>query len=189
MRFRLVCVHAALQAAEYVPVPGAAVDLPSGYKEQGTIFDRFGLMNSERGGNPMTIYFDDLSYDGKAEDFSEDPRWLASGNHSRFEDSVQGGAHDFGFSAQTSHAGGSPGELGGTIWRSGVYGYYAARVGVLTLTNRLEASGKVVLEAAPPEPAAHECAPRKQQQSFACRKAARERERRRMIHGRQRQSA
>ena len=99
----------------------------------------------------MTIYFDDLQYDGRSEDFSKDPGWIGSGNHARFDDSRQGGAHDFGFCPQTSHAGGSPGEMGGTIWRSGPYGYYADRVHLLTLTNRLEARGKVMLEAAPPD--------------------------------------
>ncbi len=127
------------------------VALPKGYQEQGTRFDRFGLMNSERGGNPLTIYFDDLQYNGLAEDFSKDPGWLGSGNRASFEDRHQGGAHDFGFCAGSSHAGGSPGEIGGTIWRSGVYGYYADRVGPLTLTNRLEARGKVFLAAAPPD--------------------------------------
>jgi hypothetical protein len=127
------------------------IALPAGYKDQGTVFDRFGLMNSERAGNPMTIYFGDLNYNGKSQDLSQDPGWVAMGNHAQFEDHAQGGAHDFGFSAKSSHAGGSPGEIGGTIWRSGVYGYYADRVGLLTLTNRLEASGKVILEAAPPD--------------------------------------
>jgi hypothetical protein len=127
------------------------ISLPNGYKEHGTTFDRFGLMNSERGGNSMTIYFDDLEYDGKKQDFSKDPAWLGSGNEVEFDDPHQGGAHNFGFSAETSHAGGSPGEIGGTMWRSGEYGYYADRVGILTLTNRIEARGKVILEAAPPD--------------------------------------
>ncbi len=127
------------------------VALPKGYKAQGTTFDRLGLMNSERGGNPMTIYFDDLQYNGKSEDFTQDPGWIGSGNHASFADRHQGGAHDFGFCPQSSHAGGAPGEIGGTLWRSGPYGYYAARVGLLTLTNRLEARGKVILEAAPPD--------------------------------------
>ena len=101
------------------------VPLPKGYKDQGTSFDRFGLMNGEKGGNPMTIYFDDLQHDGKSEEFSTDPGWVGSGNHATFSDREQGGAHDFGFSAQTCHAGGAPGEIGGVIWRSGLYGYYA----------------------------------------------------------------
>jgi hypothetical protein len=127
------------------------ISVPNGYKEDGTTFDSFGLMNTEKGGNPMTLYFDDIRYDEKLEDFSADPQWKGSGNQARFEDHNQGGAHNFGFCARTSHAGGSPGELGGTIWLNGAYGYYADRVGLLTLTNRLEARGKVVLEAAPPD--------------------------------------
>jgi hypothetical protein len=127
------------------------VALPNGYKDHGSVFDRFGLMNSEKGGNSLTIHFDDLQYDGKAENFSKDPKWIGMDNDARFEDRKQGGTHDFGFSAQTSHAGGSPGEIGGMMWRSGIFGYYADRVGPLTLTNRLEARGRVVLTAAPPD--------------------------------------
>jgi hypothetical protein len=127
------------------------IPLRNGFKEHGTTFDRFGLMNSERGGNAMTIYFDDLQHDGKSEDFAQEPQWVGSGNHARFEDRRQGGAHDFGFSAQTHYAGGAPGELGGTLWRSGSYAYYGDDVGLLTLTNRLEARGKIALMAAPPD--------------------------------------
>jgi hypothetical protein len=127
------------------------VALPKGYKGHGTTFDRFGLMNGERGGNSMTIYFDDLQFDEKTEDFANDPGWVDAGNHVSFNDRNRGGAHDFGFSAQTSRAGGAPGEIGGMIWRSGHYSYYADRVGSLTLADRLEARGKVVLEAAPPD--------------------------------------
>ena len=36
------------------------VDLPEGYKQQGTMFDHFGLMNMMKAGGRMTIYFDDL---------------------------------------------------------------------------------------------------------------------------------
>src|SRR6185312_7119492 len=45
----------------------------------------------------------------------------------------------------------SPGELGGLMWRSGLYAYYADRVGPLSLDHRLEASGKVVLNVGPPD--------------------------------------
>ena len=61
------------------------------------------------------------------------------------------GAHDFGFSAKTNFAGGKPGEVGGDLWRSGKYGYYADRIGPLTLDDRLEASGKVVLKVGAPD--------------------------------------
>jgi hypothetical protein len=122
------------------------VDLPKGYKQQHTTFDRFGVANSLKGGNPMTIYFDDLEYDGKKQDFSKDPGWASSGNQASFEDREQGGMHDFGFSPDTHFAGGTPGEIGGLMWRSGSYAYYADRVGPLSLNDRLEASGKVMLK-------------------------------------------
>ncbi|HEY7156558.1 MAG TPA: hypothetical protein VH575_21500 [Gemmataceae bacterium] len=126
------------------------VDLPEGYKRQGTTFDHFGLMNMMKPGGRMTIYFDDLQYAGKAQDFSRDPKWDASANRVTYRAKDVAGAHDFGFSA-TSHAGGKVGEIGGTFWRSGKYGYYADRVGPLTLDDRLEASGKVVLKSGGPD--------------------------------------
>jgi hypothetical protein len=127
------------------------VALPTGYKAHGTRFDRFGLMNSMKPGNSLTIYFDDLDYEGKRQDFSNDPGWIGSGNHTEYARNAEGGAHDFGFSQTSNFAGGSPGELGGVLWRSGVYAYYADRVGPLSLENRLEANGKVVLEVGPPD--------------------------------------
>jgi hypothetical protein len=127
------------------------VDLPAGYKQHGTIFDRFGLMNSMKPGNSLTIHFDDLEYDGKRQDFSKEPGWIGSSNHAEYARNAEGGAHDFGFSKTSNFAGGSPGELGGMMWRSGVYAYYADRVGPLSLQDRLEASGKVMLEVGPPD--------------------------------------
>lgn len=127
-----------------------SVDLPEGFKQQGATFDHFGLMNMMKPGGSMTIYFDDLHYDGRSQDFSRDPNWDASGNRATYQTSKIGGAHDFGFS-NTSYAGGQPGEVGGTFWRSGDYAYYADRVGPLTLDDRLEASGKVVLKVGAPD--------------------------------------
>ena len=128
------------------------VNLPKGYKSHGTTFDRFGLANSARPGNPFTIYFDDLEYDGKSVDFSQDAGWVGVGNSATYDRLDDGGAHDFGFSAGTNFSGGtSAGELGGTIWRSGVYGYYADRVGQLSMNDRLEASGKIVLNIGSPD--------------------------------------
>src|SRR5207244_2657572 len=103
------------------------------------------MLNKPKAGNPMTIYFDDLQYDGKVENFAKDPGWVAVGNRADYEDREQGGAHDFGFSATSNFAGGTAGEIGGKVWRSGVYGYYADRVGPLSLEQRLEASGKMIL--------------------------------------------
>jgi hypothetical protein len=126
------------------------VDLPEGYKKQGTTFDHFGLMNMMKPGGRMTVHFDDLQYLGRTQDFSRDPKWDAVGNRATYQSKDVAGAHDFGFSA-TNHAGGKPGEVGGTFWRSGKYAYYADKVGPLTLDDRLEASGKVVLTSGAPD--------------------------------------
>jgi hypothetical protein len=128
-----------------------AVDLPEGYRQDGATFDRFGVSNLMKGGGSATMYFDDLQYNGKREDFTRDPGWVGVGNRTTFEDREQVGAHDFGFSATTSHASGKPGEVGGGLWRSGDYGYYADRVGPFNLEQRLEARGKVKLVSAGPD--------------------------------------
>ncbi len=127
-----------------------AVDVPAELRKAGATFDHFGLMNMTKAGAPMTIYFDDLRYDGKTQDFTQDPGWEGSRNRVTYEEREQGGAHDYGYST-TNFAGGKPGELGGVFWRGGKYSYYADRVGPLSLDDRLEASGKVVLKAGAPD--------------------------------------
>jgi len=127
-----------------------SVDLPEGFKRQGTVFDHFGLMNMMKAGGRLSIYLDDLQYDGRTEEFAQEPNWDASGNHRTYKATDVAGAHNFGFS-NTNYAGGKPGELGGTFWRSGTYAYYADRIGPLSLANRLQASGKVVLKVGAPD--------------------------------------
>lgn len=128
------------------------VDLTPGYKKEGATFDRFGALNMMKSGGAATMFFDDLRYDGKTEDFLKDPGWVGAGNRVTFEDREQAGAHNFGFSADTSHAGGKPGEIGGAFWRTERHwGCYADRVGPLTLEQRLEARGKVQLVTAGPD--------------------------------------
>lgn len=128
-----------------------AVDLPEGYRKQVTTFDHFGMMNMMKAGGNMTIHFDDLAYNGATQDFSHDPSWDAQGNRRTYQAVDVGGAHNFGFS-DTNHAGGkAAGEVGGTFWRSGDYAYYADRLGPLTMEDRLEASGKVVLKVGAPD--------------------------------------
>ena len=127
-----------------------SVDLPEGYKQQGTTFDHFGLMSMMKPGGEMGIYFDDLKYDGRSQDFTSDPNWHASGNRTMYQEKEAPGAHNFGFSP-TGVAGDKPGELGGLFWRGGRYGYYADRVGPLGLADRLEAKGTVVLKVGAPD--------------------------------------
>jgi len=127
------------------------VDLPAGFKQQGTSFDHFGLMNGLKPGKSATVYFADLKYCGRAPDLSHDPHWDSLRNQSSYRATDVSGAQNFGFS-NTSHAGGRPGEIGGTFWRSGSnWGFYADKVGPLTFRDRLEAHGRVVLVAGGPD--------------------------------------
>ncbi|MCX6910302.1 MAG: hypothetical protein NTY01_19975 [Verrucomicrobia bacterium] len=127
------------------------MDLTPGHKKEGATFDRFGMLNMMKSGGAATMFFDDLQYDGQTQDFAKDPGWVGAGNRVTFEDREVTGAHNFGYSATTSHAGGAPGEVGGGLWRTGAFGFYADRVGPLNLEQRLEARGKVKLVTAGPD--------------------------------------
>lgn len=126
-------------------------NLAPGHKADGAIFDRFGIFNQQTPGGSITAYFDDLQYDGKQANFSEDPGWDGEGNRVEFRETRWRGAQDYGFSP-TDFAGGEKGELGGLVWRanpgSEEEGYYADRVGPLTLQQPLVASGKIALRRA-----------------------------------------
>jgi hypothetical protein len=138
-------------ARSYFPdTTSFSVDLPEGFRKQGTTFDHFGMMNTMKAGGHLTIFFGDLTLDGKSDDFTNDPNWDASGNRATYAAKDVAGAHDFGFSP-THYAGGQVGEVGGTFWRAGKYAYYADRVGPLSLDDRLEAHGKVILKSGAPD--------------------------------------
>lgn len=125
------------------------IDVPVEVRQAGATFDHFGLLNGLKPGRSMTVFFDDVTCDGASFDFACDPGWEGIGNRTEHQEQEQHGAQNFGFSPMTSVAGGKPGEVGGTMWRGGDYSYYADRVGPLSLADRLEASGKVTLQAGP----------------------------------------
>ncbi len=127
------------------------VDLPPDLRKEGASFDRFGVCNMTKSGGAMNMFFGDLEYDGQVQDLSKDPGWIGVGNRTNFEDHELVGAYDFGYSAKTSFAGGSPGEVGGMLWRGLPFSFYADRVGPLNLEQRLEASGKAKLVTAGPD--------------------------------------
>jgi hypothetical protein len=127
------------------------VDVTPEIRKEGATFDRFGLANAMKAGGTAEIYFGDLAIDGQPQNLAQDPDWAAKGNRVTFEDRELTGAHDFGFSAETSHAGGQPGEVGGSLWRSGKLAWYADKVGPLDLQHRLEAHGRVRLVTAGPD--------------------------------------
>ena len=132
------------------------IPVPEDLRHRGAVFNRFGLFNEQIPGRALVVYFDDLTINGVREDFTRDPGWEAVENGERFsgsrlqrvfQDPVLYGANDFGY-RPTSFAGGGPGEIGGRLWRveePEYMAYYADRVGVLTLTNRLEARGKIAI--------------------------------------------
>jgi hypothetical protein len=128
------------------------VDLPAGFKQQGTTFDHFGLMNAMKPGGQATIYFDDLHYLDRAQDFAKDPQWDGAGNRATYKPTDAVGAQNFGF-AKTQLAGGAAaGELGGWFWRTeGPVGSYADRVGPLSLDDQLVARGKVAFASGAPD--------------------------------------
>jgi hypothetical protein len=129
-----------------------SVDVPAVIRKEGATFDRFGRMNMGRAGNPLSIYFDDLEYDGMKQDFSRVPNWEGVGNRVSYPERDHPGLQNFGFSADTSFAGGRPGEIGGTFWRTERNpGYYADRIGRLTLNEPLEARGKVIMQIGTPD--------------------------------------
>ncbi|MCB9781344.1 MAG: hypothetical protein H6751_00050 [Candidatus Omnitrophica bacterium] len=121
--------------------------LLEGHKDQGAVFNRFGILNQMTTGSDMEVYFDDITLDGEKFTFDQDPKWEGVGNHVEFQDKIVRPFHDFGYS-ETDHAGGEPGEMGGVVWRiedshPENAAYYGDNVGKLTLDDRLEASGRV----------------------------------------------
>jgi len=74
------------------------------------------------------------------EDFSRDPHWEGRKNT---PDPLVGitKVQDFGFS-RTRHAGGEPGEIGGSVWRSLTPASYAKPIPRKTLNDRLSAGGR-----------------------------------------------
>ena len=125
------------------------VPLAPGHKADGATFNRFGMVNMQIAGKGMNVYLDDLRIDGKSDDFTDDPGWEENGNRVTFDDREIRPYHNFGWS-ETNHAGGTLGEIGGLIWRADERkpeqaGYYADRIGHLTMEDTLEASGKIAM--------------------------------------------
>lgn len=77
------------------------------------------------------------------------PNWIGLNNrNSHF--SAREVRQDFGYSSQTSHAGGQPGEIGGLITPAGEAAYYAWPLGGPSpLTNELRAAGKLFIREGP----------------------------------------
>jgi hypothetical protein len=129
----------------------ALCELSPGHKADGAEFNHFGVFNVmkqfDRGGR---LWLDNVNVNGEREDFTNDPKWEASGNRRSYETRIVRPRFDFGFSP-TQHAGGrAAGELGGLFFRGDCryadrIAAYGDRLDALTLAKPLRASGKVCL--------------------------------------------
>ncbi|MCA9414189.1 MAG: hypothetical protein KC944_23450, partial [Candidatus Omnitrophica bacterium] len=130
------------------------VALAPGYREEGATFNRFGMLPRLSSGDPIFVYFDDITLDGEFMNFDDDPGWEGfrnEGPEGTYQDCYIRPLHDFGYSADTNHAGDATGEAGGLIWRIEAsnpqnMGYYGDDVGQLSLNDPLEVSGKISFE-------------------------------------------
>jgi hypothetical protein len=130
----------------------ARISLPAAHRADGATFDRFGLLNVQLDGRPMTAYVANLVVDAAAIDLSSPPPW--EGVNTGLADAVDCVVHnrqDFGYS-NSGYAGGGGGEIGGVVWRSTKRAsYYADPVADLTLQDTLYAEGRIDLESAAPD--------------------------------------
>jgi hypothetical protein len=119
--------------------------LDPGHKADGAEFDRFGLWNIAKSGDPLEVYFDDLMLDNRPIELDREDAFEARGNQGTFPQRYLRPFHDFGYSP-TRHAGGeAAGEIGGTIWRHPQGCYYGIPIPLLTLDHPFEATGRVAL--------------------------------------------
>jgi hypothetical protein len=141
------------QGAVTFTFDGDSVVMPldPGHKEDGAVFNRFGLFNVMKSSdNRVVVFMDDLTINGRTEDFSHDPGWDQRGNRKKHEDCLVRPRFDFGYSP-TNFAGGAAGELGGVVFRGDsikphMMAFYGDRLEPLTLDAPLIASGKICLK-------------------------------------------
>jgi hypothetical protein len=129
------------------------VDVTKDVRGEGATFTRFGILNMRKAGHSASLYLSDLKVNGKSWDLSQDPQWIGVGNDVTYDDHERGGTDDFGWSS-TNFAGGSQGEIGGTMWR-GTPAFYADRTGTLSLEDKLFARGRVAFTGADPDSGAY----------------------------------
>ncbi len=129
----------------------AVCHLHKGHKEDGAAFNRFGLLNvMKSAGDGSEIWFDDVTINGRKDDFTADPGWDQFHNRRMYQTKNVRPRFDFGFSPTRYAAGRGEGELGGLIFRGDCryaerMAYYADRLNELNLNKPLRASGKVCL--------------------------------------------
>lgn len=129
----------------------AICDLSPGHKEDGAVFNRFGLLNvvksADDGGE---LWLDDITVNGQTEHFDADLGWDESGNRRTYLSASVRPKFDFGYSPTHFAGGRRSGELGGLVFRGDAkapefLAYYGDKVGPLSPAKPLRASGKLSL--------------------------------------------
>jgi hypothetical protein len=125
--------------------------LAEGHKQDGALFNRFGLLNvMKSAGSGGEVWLDDITINGQHEEFSKDPGWEGFQNRRTYLTRIVRPRFDFGFTPTHFAGGAGAGELGGLIFRGDCryaerMAYYGDRLGNLSLEKPLQASGKVCL--------------------------------------------
>ena len=129
----------------------AVINLAPELRGDGTTFNHFGLLNVIKSYDDAgALWLDDIAINGKAQDFSRDPKWKGLRNRKTYETRGVRPWFDFGFS-NTHYAGGAArGELGGVVYRGDCryperMACYGDRIETLTLDRPLRGSGRVAL--------------------------------------------
>ena len=117
-----------------------------GHREHSAQIDRFGVFNMQMYHGSMNFFLSNLTVNGENIDLSQDPRWDERGNRVSFIERDFHARQNFGY-AQTNWAGKSPGEIGGRFYGTEVkdpsHGYYADKIGELTLDDPISFSGNI----------------------------------------------
>jgi hypothetical protein len=129
----------------------AVCNLDPGHKQDGAVFNRFGLLTVMKSADDAgEVWIDNVTVNGETDDFSRDPGWEGLHNRRTYKTANIRPQFDFGYSP-THYAGGrGRGELGGLVFRGDCrmpdrLACYGDRLQTLTLRKSLKASGRVSL--------------------------------------------
>jgi acetyl esterase/lipase len=130
----------------------AVCKLDASHRNDGAIFDHFGILNVMKSADSGSeVWLDQVSVNGgSTETFDQDPRWHGQNNRQLTQTRLVRPWFDFGFSDTHFSGGKARGELGGQIFRGDCrevarMACYGDRVGPLTLDRRLKASGRIAM--------------------------------------------
>lgn len=126
--------------------------LDEGHKADGARFNRFGILNVIKSADSGSEFWvDDVVINGApVEEFSADPKWDGLKNRTTYPSGNVRPWFDYGFSDTNFAGGAKKGEFGGLMFRGDCryaerMGCYGDRIGPLTLSKPLKASGKIAM--------------------------------------------